>query len=350
MSTRKHAPLPPRTGPSGGVALVSVVIPCHNYGRFLADAIASVRGQTHRRHEIIVVDDGSTDGSAAVCARFPEVRLIQQPQSGVSNARNRGIAESRGEFVVFLDADDLLLPNALAVGIDELVKHPGYAFTSGRYTLIGPRGEPSGEPGRWHIEEPHYHALLRRNYIGPPCTIMFRRGPLEASGGFDTTLKYVVEDYDLSLRIAAAHPIGSHDTLVACYRVHGENASRRPARQLEGTLRLLARHADRVRDDPAAIEACREGVRNARAYYCGVLLEIAVRDLRGGHYLAVSRALPTLLRHGRRTLARRVATAAWRRLPGRRRRMDAAGGAATDSAGAIPRSGNTSWGIENDRT
>ena len=92
---------------------VSVLIPCYNAGRYLAAALDSVLAQTYRDYEIIVVDDGSGDDSAAVAARYPQVRYFYHTHSGVSVTRNLAISKACGEFLVFLDADDLWVPEKL---------------------------------------------------------------------------------------------------------------------------------------------------------------------------------------------------------------------------------------------
>src|SRR5215212_9690625 len=96
----------------GSPPLVSVVIPCYNQAHFLSEAIESVLAQTHPNFEIIVVDDGSTDNTSEVAARYPGVRHIRQDNQGLAAARNTGLRESKGTCLVFLDADDRLLPNA----------------------------------------------------------------------------------------------------------------------------------------------------------------------------------------------------------------------------------------------
>src|SRR5215210_2105808 len=98
---------------SAGTPLVSVIIPCYNQAHFLGEAIESVLGQSYPNFEIVVVDDGSPDDTAEVAARYPEVRYICQDNQGLSAARNTGLGQSEGEYVVFLDADDRLLPEAL---------------------------------------------------------------------------------------------------------------------------------------------------------------------------------------------------------------------------------------------
>ena len=124
----------PREGrdPEGVSGLVTVVIPCYNQAHFLTEAIESVLSQSYPNFEVVVVDDGSTDDTSEVAGRYPQkVRLIRQENRGLSGARNTGIGHARGEYVVFLDADDRLLPEALEVGIEQLEAHPECAFVSG---------------------------------------------------------------------------------------------------------------------------------------------------------------------------------------------------------------------------
>ena len=126
----------------GEPSLVSVVIPCYKQAHFLGHAIESVQRQTYPAVEIIVVDDGSPDGTRAVVESFPAVNYVRQENKGLSAARNRGLRESQGSYLVFLDADDLLLPDAVAAGLQTLyASGPEYAFVSGHYRWIGPSGE-----------------------------------------------------------------------------------------------------------------------------------------------------------------------------------------------------------------
>src|SRR3982751_2812738 len=106
------------------VALVSVVIPCRNYGHFLRESTGSVLAQTHAQIETIVVDYGSTDDTYQVASAYPQVRLLQMPDRGIGPARHEGLSASPGEFVLFLDADDRLLPDAIASLVACLVAHP----------------------------------------------------------------------------------------------------------------------------------------------------------------------------------------------------------------------------------
>src|SRR5437867_3004984 len=115
---------------------VAVVITSYNHAHFLADAIASVLAQTHRASEIIVVDDGSTDDVAAVVARYPAVKLVRQSNQGLAAARNRGLHEAHTDKVIFLDADDRLLPHAVAAGLGCFGRSPACGFVYGGYRRV----------------------------------------------------------------------------------------------------------------------------------------------------------------------------------------------------------------------
>src|SRR5713101_1476950 len=155
--------------------LVSVIIPCYNQAHFLHEAIQSALAQTYSHREIFVVDDGSTDNTAEVTAGFAGIRYTRQENSGVSAARNSGLKESRGEYLVFLDADDRLLPEALEVGVNCLHQHPDCAFASGHCRLITAAGWVLAKPEQLHVVRDHYLELLRDNYIWCPGSVIYRR-------------------------------------------------------------------------------------------------------------------------------------------------------------------------------
>ena len=184
---------------------VSVIIPCYKQAGFLTDAIESVLAQTHPHIEVIVVDDGSPDDTSDVASRYPRVRCIRQENQGLSAARNTGIRESEGEFLVFLDADDRLTPSAIERGLHCLRLVPQAVIAVGKHKSISFEGLPIPF-GERHIEKDHYVELLRGNYITCPATVMYRRSVFDHLGGFDTTVN-PASDYDLYLRIAQKFPI-----------------------------------------------------------------------------------------------------------------------------------------------
>jgi glycosyltransferase involved in cell wall biosynthesis len=247
-------------------ALVSVVIPCYNHARFLREAIQSVLDQTYPTTEIIVVNDGSTDDPHGVVAAFPMVRYIVQENRGLAAARNAGLAHCRGDLVVFLDADDRLLPDAIEAGAELLGRNPSLGFAAGHSRLITREGiaQPTTNQPVLAGNDP-YAALLRRNSIRNPATAVFRRRLVEAVGGFASGLD-ACADYDLYLRISRDHPVAFHDMVVADYRNHGENMSDNSARMLRESLAVLRRQRSHL-DSRSRRDAFREGLRNIRIYY-----------------------------------------------------------------------------------
>ncbi|MBE0610307.1 MAG: glycosyltransferase family 2 protein [Dehalococcoidia bacterium] len=218
--------------------LVSVIIPLFNGERFIADAIESVRLQTYTAREIVVVDDGSTDRGAEVAASTPGVQVIRQENQGVSVARNAGVANSRGEFLAFLDHDDRWLPEKLEVQVRELTAHPelGFVLCHLRYVLNGPlprwfRGPVDGSP------VPGF----------TPSTWLVRRTAFQRVGGFDPTFRngedtdWLARAKDLNVR----HHVAP-DMLVE-YRVHSTNATANTALGTREILRLLRASVHRQR-------------------------------------------------------------------------------------------------------
>src|SRR5688500_15899095 len=207
---------------------VSVVIPCYNQARFLGEAIQSVLSQGYTHFEIVVVDDGSRDGTEGVASGYASedarVRLISQENRGLAAARNRGLAEARGEYVVFLDSDDRLVGGALEVGVRELEAHPECAFVSGICRKITADG--SVVPGweQFRVMDDPYLELLRSCPVYVPA-VMYRRSVFDAVGCFDTSYR-AAEDYDLYYRILESFPVYCHDTLVAEIRRHEANMTR----------------------------------------------------------------------------------------------------------------------------
>lgn len=206
----------------------SVVIPAHNAAEFITATLDSLEEQTQAPLEIIVIDDGSSDATVELAASHPcQVRIISTPQGGAAAARNRGGQEAKGDFIAFLDADDLCHPRRLERQAHFLVAHPENAMVFCAMSYVDEKGEAlEGE-----VRCPEYQGqgflgqLLERNRIGSTSVIMMRRAALEESGGFDEGFSSHSEDYDLWLRIAANHQIGYLDQVLIKYRVHATNIS-----------------------------------------------------------------------------------------------------------------------------
>jgi glycosyltransferase involved in cell wall biosynthesis len=289
--------------------LVSVVIPAYNYARFLGDAIESVMRQAYDRVEIVVVDDGSTDDTAAVAASYPQIKYVPQENQGLAAARNTGIRYATGEYLVFLDADDRLLPDALGAGVDSLCDHPDAAFTWGRFRYIDDDGKPLDEtvPSSPRDDD-EYRALLRKNHIVNPAVVMYRRHPVERVGGFDLDASVrASEDYDLYLRLASEYPICRHFEMVAEYRKHEANMSTDVNLMLNAALAVLTKQARRASADPSRRAALREGVRFYHELYAEQLLGQLRRDPRRlrdrGQLL---RGIMAMLRYGPKWVLRRA--------------------------------------------
>jgi glycosyltransferase involved in cell wall biosynthesis len=229
-----------------GSPLVSVVIPCWNQAHFLAEAIESALAQTHRPVEIAVVDDGSTDNTRKVVERYPSVRYLHQANRGPAAARNAGLATSSGAFVVFLDADDRLLADALETGVAVLRRSPELAFCAGQCRDIGTDGQLLGVPDQPLIHRDHYLALLKSCFILSGSSVLFTRWALDSVGGFDEA-RQAGDDYDLYLRIARRFPVACHGRVVTEYRRHGTSLTQDPALILAGELAALKAQATRVR-------------------------------------------------------------------------------------------------------
>jgi glycosyltransferase involved in cell wall biosynthesis len=249
-----------------GAPFVSVAIPCHNQARFITEAISSVLGQTYQNFEVVVVDDGSVDGSPDI-AEGLGIRCVRQARRGPSGARNAGFRATSGEYVVFLDGDNRLHPHGLEANLHAFEDRPESAFVGGRYSYIDEFGaRHHGKLPDPCARQDHYAALLAENYFGSPDNVMFRRSVLDAVGVFDASVDGL-EDYDLYLRIARDRPVHYHSVAISEYRVHGTQFSRDQAMMLRSAVRVLRRHRRVAAKDPALRGAYRQGLAHWRGAY-----------------------------------------------------------------------------------
>ena len=280
----------------GGAGLVSVVIPCYNQAHFLGEAIESVLAQSYPHFEIVVIDDGSTDTTSEVAGRYPGVRCIRQDNQGLSAARNSGLRHSEGEYVVFLDADDRLLPGALEAGLECLKSYPECAFASGRYRFIAGDGSFLKQPRERLVEKDSYVALLQRNYIGVPAVVIYRRAVFASIGGFDTFVD-ASADADIYLRIASRFAICSHEEVVAEYRQHGVNMSSNPGRMLRTSLTALRKQRRHVKGNKQYEEAYKAGIRNRRWRYGDRLVDEVRAHVREREWKRAFKGILVLLQY-----------------------------------------------------
>ena len=286
------------------MSLVSIIIPCYRQARYLGQAICSALAQTYPHVEVIVVDDGSPDEAAEVASRYVGVRLIRQANRGVAAARNVGLLASGGEYVIFLDADDRLLENAVEIGVETLTAHPNCAFVCGHCRIITADGAMVAFPPEKRIEGDHYLALLRHDYIRSLATVIYRRWVFDEVGLFDESLRGS-EDTDLYFRITRRFPAYCHGQVMAVYRWHEGNATRDFGMMLQCTVSVHRQQWPYVRGRKNYEQAYREGLRHLQALY-GEPLVAHIRDsLRRGEWQAAARGASLLARYYPERLFRR---------------------------------------------
>jgi glycosyltransferase involved in cell wall biosynthesis len=266
---------------------IGVIVTTFNHARFLADAISSVRGQTRAADEIIVVDDGSRNDPVSLIAEFPNMRMVRQESRSLASARNTGLRNCATDYVVFLDADDRLLPHALEAGLACAARRPDCAFVYGGFHVISEDGQVLGD-GRYTplTGDPHL-ALLRGNPISMHATVLYRRDRVMEVGGFDETLRQC-EDYDIYLRIAQRYPICCHRTIVAEYRKHGQNMSADVRSMLRAGMAVLDLHEKRIVVGAAEQAALRDGKTAWRNHCASKMLEAVRVGWRERHAVATT--------------------------------------------------------------
>ncbi|MDT0688117.1 glycosyltransferase [Autumnicola psychrophila] len=273
--------------------LVSVIIPCYNHAKYLAHAINSVYVQSYRFFEVIIVDDGSVDNTKVVCATFPDVRYVYQENSGLSAARNTGIKHAKGEYLVFLDADDWLLENALERNISYLKSDPRAAFVAGGYQLYY---EP--EDKIWIIQQEitkdYYRELLVRNFIGMHATVMYQHWVFKKFS-FNTSLRYC-EDYDIYLQITRLFPIIYHTHLIAVYRKHHDNMSANYSGMMDYALRVLSFQKKNLKNK-AERECYKKGKNYWTTYYSRKVYDNLIGKLYAGEVTFEREEIKTLKKY-----------------------------------------------------
>ncbi len=234
------------------VPTVSIIIPTYNRKNLLLEALGSVFSQTYRDYEVIVVDDGSTDGTGAALEGLgARIHYMYQENAGEARARNRGLSVARGEIVAFLDSDDVWKPELLDAELAILGGHSEVA-------LVCARSLTAGEPSEKLISEKEiltgdlFSQLFQTNFVNN-STVVARRQRLEQAGGFDEGyLTYY--DYDLWLKIARQHALAYVNRyLVTCGR-QADNLSKSRTRSREAILEILRKNYDPSRIDPAAYQ------------------------------------------------------------------------------------------------
>jgi SAM-dependent methyltransferase len=198
--------------------------------------------------------------------------------------------------LVFLDADDRLLPDALEVGLKHLKEHPECAFVSGHCRFIAVDGSPLPTPPPTPVKKDHYETLLRNTYIWMPAVVMYRRAVFETAGVFDSSLD-ACEDYDLYLRVARDYSVHHHDEVIAEYRQHNTNMTRNPALMLAHTVTVLRRQRSYVKGNRQYKKAYKTGMKFWRDLYGEPLVEEVRTQAEADEWRHAVRALLLLLRY-----------------------------------------------------
>ncbi len=203
--------------------IVSVIIPTFNTEQYIAEAIESVLNQSYQDYEVIVVDDGSTDDTPSVLdAYLDRIRYFYKQNGGPASARNLGIRHAQGEYIAFLDADDLWFPHKLETQLKVFEDSPGIGLVHSSRIYFDDRNR---EPERIRARAEQYNSedafpyLFLRNFIGN-STVIVRKTCFEEVGLFDESPEFLgTEDYDMWLRISYRYPIGYVSTPLSKYRV-----------------------------------------------------------------------------------------------------------------------------------
>ncbi|WP_052594542.1 glycosyltransferase [Aureispira sp. CCB-QB1] len=207
--------------------LVSVIIPAYKAGQYIEETIQGVLNQTHDNFELIIVDDGSPDNQAEVIAPIVasdnRIQYIKQKNGGVSSARNHGFRLSKGNFLAFLDADDIWLPNNLEVKLAKFATDKAFGLVHSDMAIMDGNSQLTGET-KSGKEGYILDDLLSWNgtCVPTPSSILVRREVVEKVGGFDLELSNAA-DQEFFFRVAKDYKIGRVPEVTWWYRVHDNN-------------------------------------------------------------------------------------------------------------------------------
>jgi glycosyltransferase involved in cell wall biosynthesis len=216
------------------MALISVIMPVWNSARYVGEAIDSILAQTLADYELLIIDDGSTDGTPEILRRYEKtdtrIRVLWQDHGGSVPGLNRGLAEARGEFIARMDADDIAMPDRFAIQVAYLQSHTACVVTGAAMLYV----DPDGAPIDTQEAETDPETLLRNLLLLNPepksglahPTAMMRRKDVEAVGGYRSEFEST-EDVDLWLRLAERGALGNVPEVLLHYRLHEESVSHR---------------------------------------------------------------------------------------------------------------------------
>lgn len=264
---------------------VSVIIPTYNHQRYLSVAIDSAISQNIQPLEIIVIDDGSTDNTREIVKKYQRIQYHFQKNSGPSAARNHGARIATADYLIFLDSDDALLPDAIEKHIECISYSPGAAMVSATFVTIAPDGSTfkNSQPHPGPSSPNHYESLLERNYIGMPASALLNRKTLISIGGFDESLSGC-EDYDLYLRITRNFFTAYHHNVIAHYRKGQAGLSTNGIYMLQCANTVLDRQHEFTANSANLIQAMASGRRNFEMVYGKRIFYTALQHLHRGQF------------------------------------------------------------------
>lgn len=221
---------------------VSVVIPTYRHQEFILATLDSVFAQTMNEYEVIVINDGSPDDTAAILeplVRAGQIVYLEQTNQGTSRARNLGIERARGDYIALLDDDDLWPADKLAWQTEYLDAHRDVGLVGGMLQTIDAQGTPGWKGTFWPSIT--FESLFIENPFLSPGQTLIRADLLKRIGGMDATI-WGADDWDLWFRIAKASKIVMLDRLALFYRLHPGNASKQTERLLAACCVTIERH------------------------------------------------------------------------------------------------------------
>lgn len=273
---------------------VSVIIPTYRHRDFVLETLASVFEQTMSDYEVIVVNDGSPDDTADVLAplvRSGRIAYFEQSNQGQSRARNFGIGRARGEYLAFLDDDDLWPADKLQWQVEYLDANPEVGLVGGTLQMIDERGAP-GWRGRVRPTITFESLFLENPFLSPGQTLI-RTALLQELGGMNASI-WGADDWDLWFRIAKVREIVMLDRLALYYRIHPGNASKQTARLIAACRATADLHLRDVEESRRHILRSKFQ-RNVYSGLGSALTRSAGRRLRSGKVLGAMQSLKGLL-------------------------------------------------------
>ena len=219
---------------------VSAIIPAYNAEKFIEATIKSILAQTHGSIEIIVVDDGSTDNTPSLLHQFhSEIKLVSQENLGVAAARNIGAKIAKGEFLAFLDADDLWMPEKIACQLTRILDADMIYTDRANFGELGGLSDLKSEANDLR-EGMIYQTLLTEGNFITLSSVMIRASVFDKLGGFNEARELSgVEDWELWLRVAKSHKIAVVDKSLVKYRVHADGISKNISAMFAAQERVL---------------------------------------------------------------------------------------------------------------